>query len=178
MPLCLNMNSSTQQLVLRDLVETVALDGIGKFVILNGHGGNDFRQMIREVQAQLPQGFLSAISWFKVLPHHEWFERSGDHADEVETSLMMHLFPELVLPLRAAGAGETHVWRLQALKEGWAWAQRDWTLATEDTGAGDPAPATAEKGGEFFEALTAKIAAYLVELADLKLEDLYEWSQL
>src|ERR1041385_7986573 len=49
-PLCLNMNPGTQAALLDDLTASVERAGVGKLVILNGHGGNDFRQMIREVQ--------------------------------------------------------------------------------------------------------------------------------
>src|SRR2546426_8738855 len=49
-PLCINMNPSTQALVLRDVALSLAAQGIPKVVILNGHGANDFRQMIRELQ--------------------------------------------------------------------------------------------------------------------------------
>src|SRR5258707_15534090 len=49
-PLCINMNPSTQALVLRDVAKSLAGQGIPKLVVLNGHGGNDFRQMIRELQ--------------------------------------------------------------------------------------------------------------------------------
>jgi creatinine amidohydrolase len=46
--LCLNMNPSTQAALLADLVHALAGQGIHKLVVLNGHGANDFRQMIRE----------------------------------------------------------------------------------------------------------------------------------
>src|SRR5439155_315535 len=39
-PLCLNLNPSTQALVLRDLATALAGQGVAKLVILNGHGGN------------------------------------------------------------------------------------------------------------------------------------------
>jgi len=48
--LCLNMNPSTQAAVLRDLVSALDGQGIHKLLIVNGHGGNDFRQLIRELQ--------------------------------------------------------------------------------------------------------------------------------
>ena len=48
--LCINMNPSTQAAVLTDVVRSLEGQGIPKLVILNGHGGNDFRQMIRELQ--------------------------------------------------------------------------------------------------------------------------------
>ena len=46
----INMNPSTQAAVLRDVVESLSRQGFTKLVVLNGHGGNDFRQMIRELQ--------------------------------------------------------------------------------------------------------------------------------
>lgn len=45
-PLCLNVNPSTQLHLLRDLADGLARNGLKKLVVLNGHGGNDFRQMI------------------------------------------------------------------------------------------------------------------------------------
>lgn len=173
-PLCLNMNPSTQRLVLHDLIESVERAGITKFVVLNGHGGNDFRQMLRELQVEFPGVFLSFVSWFNVLPTRDWFEKRGDHADESETSLVMHLAPHLVAPLETAGSGRVHPWRLKALREGWAWAQRDWMRATDDTGTGDPSLATPEKGEDYFNAVCAKLAGYFVELAAIDLSELYE----
>src|SRR5438067_11788080 len=49
-PLCLNLNPSTQALVLRDLATALAGQGVAKLVILNGHGGNAFCPIIRELQ--------------------------------------------------------------------------------------------------------------------------------
>jgi creatinine amidohydrolase len=60
------------------------------------------------------------------------------------------------------------------LREGWAWAPRQWTRISEDTGVGDPAAATAGKGAAYFAAVTERIAGFLVELAALDPEDAYE----
>ena len=48
--LTINMNPSTQAFVLRDVVDSLYGQGIRKLIVLNGHGGNDFRQMIREIK--------------------------------------------------------------------------------------------------------------------------------
>ena len=45
---------------------------------------------------------------------------------------------------------------------------------TEDTGVGNPAKATAEKGKKFLDAATDKIAAFFVELAAADLGKMYE----
>jgi len=173
-PLCLNMNPSTQMAVLADIIDSLDRQGIRKLVVLNGHGGNCFKQITRELQARFPRVFLSTVNWFKVLEPRAYFDKPGDHADELETSLMMHLAPGLVRPLEEAGDGATRAPRLRAIRESWAYAQRDWLKATVDTGSGDPSLATAEKGRVFFDALTEKIATYLVDLANVDTGDLYE----
>ena len=170
----INMNPSTQASVLRDVVESLSRQGFAKLLVLNGHGGNDFRQMIREIQPDYPQLFLSAISWYQVLDGKKYFDEPGDHAGEMETSVMMSIAADLVLPLSEAGTGSSRPFKLKGLREGWAWAQRDWSKATVDTGVGDPRGASAEKGQAFLEDLTQKIAGYLVDLAKSDISDLYE----
>jgi len=173
-PLCINMNPSTQTAVLADIIDSLDRQGIRKLVILNGHGGNCFKQITRELQARFPGVFLTTFHWFKVLDPRDFFENPGDHADELETSLMLYLMPELVGPLAEAGDGATRPSRLRAIREGWVYAQRDWLKATVDTGSGDPALGTAEKGHRFFAALAVKIADYFVELANADPGDLYD----
>jgi len=171
--LTLSVNPSTQAALLRDLV--LALDGqeIHKLVIVNGHGGNDFRQMIRELQPAT-RVFLSTINWWSCVDVREFVEEAGDHAGEAETAAMMHLAPDLVRPLSDAGPGRARPSKLRGIREGWAWAPRRWTQVTSDTGIGNPAKATAEKGARYVEAAVARIGEFLIELAALDLENLYE----
>ena len=170
----MNLNPSTQLAILGDLVHVLARQGIPKLVVLNGHGGNDFRQVLRELQADFPTVFLSTLNWFKAADRNQYFSASGDHADELETSVMLHLVPDLVRPLSEAGDGAAKRFRIAALREGWAWAQREWSQVSADTGVGNPAAATAEKGAAFLEVVTTNIAQFLVELAAADPEDLYE----
>jgi creatinine amidohydrolase len=163
-PLCLNMNPSTQAALLADLVVSVEAAGIHRLVILNGHGGNDFRPMIRELQPATGV-FLCTVNWYACIDAAAWFDAPGDHAGELETSVMLHLAPELVRPLAEAGAGAAKAFRVRGLREGWAWAPRQWTAVTADTGVGDPAAATADKGRGFFDAAVARLGEFLVELA-------------
>ena len=170
----INMSPSTQLAILRDIVQVLARQGIPKLVILNGHGGNDFRQILRELQAEFPTVFLSTLNWFKAADRNQYFSAPGDHADELETSVMLHIAPDLVRPLNEAGDGAAKRFRIAALREGWAWAQREWSQVSADTGVGNPAAATAEKGAAFLEAATANIAQFLVELAAADPQDLYD----
>ena len=170
----INMMPSTQAAVLHDVVHALACQDIPRLVVINGHGGNNFKQMIREVGAAFPEVFICMFNWYQILDGNAYFDEPGDHGGEMETSNMLHIAPDLVRPLTEAGSGATRPFRLQGLKEGWVWAERAWLKATEDTGAGNPALATAEKGRRYLEAMTQKIADFLVELAACDLDDLYE----
>lgn len=168
----INMHPSTQTAVLADVVESLEGQGFTKLVIVNGHGGNHFRQAIREIQSGT-ELFLSTVDWFRIPGPISVFDDPGDHAGEMETSLMLHVRPDLVRPLDEAGPGRGRTWSIAALAEGWAWAPRDWPRVTEDTGVGDPRGATSEKGAEYFDRVTDALAGYLVELAGTDLDDLY-----
>jgi creatinine amidohydrolase len=171
--LCLNMNPSTQAALLGDLTHALGGQGIQKLVVLNGHGANDFRQMIRELQPNTDV-FLCAVNWYTIVDPRDYFEDVGDHAGEVETSVMLALAPELVLPLSEAGPGAERRPKIHALRERWAWAPRPWTQVSDDTGIGNPKAATAEKGREYVDEVTRRIAGFLVELAEADVSDLYE----
>jgi creatinine amidohydrolase len=172
-PLCINLNPSTQAAILADIAKSLDGQGIRKLVVLNGHGGNDFRQMIRELQPQV-RIFLCAINWYKVVDQKPYFTDLGDHAGEMETSVVMHLSPDLVLPLSEAGDGRERKPKLSGMREGWAWAPRQWTKVTADTGIGNPMAATADKGAAYFTAVTEQIGRFLVELAAADPNDLYD----
>jgi creatinine amidohydrolase len=171
--LCLNMNPSTQAALLADLAAALEQQGVRKLVLFNGHGGNDFRQIIRELQPRTGL-FLCALNWYKVVEPAPYFTDLGDHAGELETSVMMHLAPELVLPLSEAGDGRERRPRIAALREGWAWAPRRWSQVTADTGVGDPHLSSADKGERYASAVTQRIGQFLVDLAAADPADLYE----
>ncbi|MEO8030703.1 MAG: creatininase family protein [Gemmatimonadota bacterium] len=172
-PCCLNMNPSTQAALLRDLVVSLAPHGIRKLVILNGHGGNDFRAFIRELQPTVPM-LLAQLNWYAAVAPAGFFDAPGDHAGELETSVMQHLAPALTRPLPTAGPGRAHPHTIRAFREGWAWTPRHWVEVTDDTGVGNPAAATADKGRKFFDACCGKIAEFLVELSAVEPDQLYE----
>lgn len=169
----INMNPSTQLAVLRDVVEVLNRQGIYKLIILNSHGGNDFKTMIRELGLQFPDMFLCSCNWYQSVDQKDYFENKDDHAGEMETSVILHLAPTLVRPLSEAGDGAAKKFRMAGIREGWAWAERKWLQVTRDTGVGDPRKATAEKGARFFKATTEKVAQFFKEVAEADRKDLY-----
>ena len=170
----INLYPSTQLIILSDIAETLNRHGIRKFVIFNSHGGNDYKMIVRELGRKYPDMFICLCNWFQWAGVEGLFEQSGDHADEMETSLLLHLTPQQVRPLSEAGEGKEKKFKIRALREGWFWAERRWTQVTEDTGIGNPKAATREKGEKYFKALTEEVAAALVELAKSDINNFYE----
>lgn len=171
--LTINMNPSTQAAVLGDIARSLEAQELRKLVIINSHGGNDFRQMIRELQPSCGV-FIATINWWSCIDVKSFYQDAGDHAGELETSVMMEIAPDLMLPLSDAGEGAAKKFRIAGLASGLAWAPRSWTKVTEDTGSGDPSPATREKGARHLDAVTGAIADFLVELAQAETPDSYE----
>lgn len=170
-PLAMNLNPSTLAAVITDLVASLATHGIRKCVLLNGHGGNDLKWVLRELHLKTPvQLFL--CNWYKVAAdrYDELFEDAGDHAGEMETSMILAHFPALVDAARA-DAGTMAKSRFEAVNRGWVEITRPWHLLTTNSGAGDPRPATAEKGHALTEVVVERLASFLDELAQSPLDE-------
>jgi creatinine amidohydrolase len=169
-PLAMNLYPSTLNQIISDLTESLDNCGIEKAVILNGHGGNDFYTHLKELFDKR-KVFLVQVNWFAMCRKlaDDLFTAGGDHANDMETSMILHLRPELV-NMSEAGRQPTAKFRLAAMQAGWARAPRPWDKYTEDSGAGDPRAATPEKGARFFEAVTRELATFLVELSNAKMD--------
>jgi len=163
----ITMRSATQQAVLMDVADSLVRQTIDRLVILNFHGGNEFKAMIRDVMLALPI-FIVQVHGFALAPTAKDVlkEPHGDHADELETSLLLHLAPQWVAPLETAGDGATTPSKLEAITHTpGVWAPRDWAALTKDTGVGDPRAATAEKGRKIFDLLVKALEPVLIQLS-------------
>ncbi len=174
LPFCLHYSYDTQRSILTDTVASLHHQGLRRLLIVNGHGGNTFKSMVRDLAVAYPDFIILTSEWFKVVPARDYFEQPGDHADELETSVMMHYHPELVHP-DEAGDGASRRFALPTLRDGVAWMPRHWDMVSSDTGIGDPRRATADKGKRFAAAVAARYAQLLCELAGAHtIRDLYE----
>lgn len=171
---CLNTKFSTQLHILKDILDSLKRQGIQKLVILNSHGGNDFRTLIRDVKSDYEDMFIASIDWFKMLDFTQFFDEPGDHAGEMETSVMQYYYPELVDSLDKAGDGRARTFRITAMKMGMVNTPRDWSKVTSDTGVGNPKMASPEKGQKMLEALVPVISDFLIELNSTDVDNIYE----
>lgn len=67
-----------------------------------------------------PDFLIASSEWYTILKAKDYFDTPGDHADELETSVMMHYHLELV-NLEEAGEGAYETLAMQSLNEKIAW---------------------------------------------------------
>ncbi|WP_425396159.1 creatininase family protein [Aeoliella sp.] len=168
----ISISTTTALAILRDVCHSLTTQGIDRLVIVNGHGGNQFQPLVRDLMAELPL-LIVVVNFYELAPdaHQAVFEAPGDHADEMETSLLLHLEPELV-EIEHAGSGARRPFDIAALRQPGVWTPRPWSHCHADTGSGDPSRATAEKGRQYFEAVTQALANVIEGLSKAKKGDL------
>jgi creatinine amidohydrolase len=181
-PLAINLNPSTLLTVIRDIVDSLAAHGIHKLVLLNSHGGNDFKPVLRELYGKT-QAHLFLCDWFRGISadvQKQVFSEPGDHAGEMETSFGLAYFPQLVARDEKTGklkadAGAMRPTRFDAVNRGWVSITRPWHLLTTNTGAGNPHAATAEKGRRLVEVLVERLSQFFVELSAAEIDERFPY---
>jgi creatinine amidohydrolase len=158
-----------------DLGECVAKTGIKKLVLLNSHGGNVSTMDIvgRELRARHGLTVLMVNSFGLALPAEVSAlfsadeHRFGVHGGDIETSMMLALYPERVDMAAAQNFASTSQHRaanFTVLGDGrsakLAWAAQDLNACGA---AGNAAAATAEKGRALLAASAATLAQLLQE---------------
>src|SRR5262249_21621150 len=83
--------------LLSDLVDSLERQGIYKLLLLNGHGGNELKPLTRELHHQTGM-FLCVCDWYRMCQdlYPALFKEPGEHADEMESSMGLAFFPQLM----------------------------------------------------------------------------------
>jgi creatinine amidohydrolase len=173
--LACSVTPTTLLALLTDLVESLELQGLHKLVLLNGHGGNELKPLTRQLHHRT-KVFLCVCDWYRMAAdvYPKIFKQPGEHADEVETSLGLAFFPELMHP-ELADDGAAKPSRLEAINRGWVSITRPWHLVSKNTGIGDPSAATAEKGRQLMDVVVDRLAGFLVQLSAAKMDETFPY---
>jgi creatinine amidohydrolase len=161
--------------LLTDLVDSLERQGVRKLVLLNGHGGNELKPLTRELYHRT-RVFMCVCDWYRVATdlYPRIFQEPGEHADEMETSLGLAFFPELV-HMELADEGSSRPSRFEAINRGWVSMTRPWHLATTNTGLGNPAAASAAKGQRLMEILVERLGRFLIDLAAAPMDESFPY---
>ena len=175
-PLAMNLNPSTLFAVITDLVKSLEHHGIRKLVLLNSHGGNDLKPLLRELYGKTTVNIF-LCNWYTAIGElkSEIFTHPDDHAGEMETSFGLAYFPDLVARnadgTLIADDGKVAKSRFEAVNKGWVSITRPWHLLTTNSGSGYPHEASAEKGRKLIDVVVQRLSPFLVELSAAKLDD-------
>ena len=177
-PLAMNLMPSTLFRVIEDLVESVAASGIRKLLLLNSHGGNELKPLLRELYGKTEvQIFL--CNWFQMVRDlsQRIFDHPDDHAGEMETSMILAYRPELVARSSEHGLnadeGTARPMRFEALEKGWVAITRPWHLLTTNSGCGDPHAASVEKGHEIMAGIRERLVPFVVQLSHASIDETF-----
>jgi creatinine amidohydrolase len=168
------LSATTLLAVLDDIGRCVAAMGARKLVFLNAHGGNSALLGVANREVRLAHGLQTFLAHPFVPPDQGGVSAPselgmGIHGGAEETSIMLHLAPELV-DMHAATRNVPE--KLAANKQvrfggrvGFGWLSNDFG---PDGHIGDPTVASAETGAQLFEASIASLADAMVEVASFE----------
>jgi creatinine amidohydrolase len=157
--------------LIKELGKSIASMGAKKVFILNGHGGNNtpLQSALRELKTAVPDvRFVFASYWTiaaKTLCDVRESECGGmGHACEMETSVMLHLYPDRVKMDRAVRDGPTHtdVYRQADMQYGRpVFFVNEFHEVTKSGVMGHPDLASAEKGKRFLDGIVEEVSAFV-----------------
>ena len=164
-PLAIHVSQATLDAMIREIIQSLRAHGIAKVVILNGHGGNDFMPLVRQIQCDMDV-HVFLCNWWTVGSDRwgEFFDKEDDHAGQFETSVALALHAGLVEAERA-GHGRARPFQFRALQEGWVRTSRNFARLNDHCAVGDPVGASADRGRRYLDLVCGRIAEFLTELA-------------
>ncbi|MEO8658712.1 MAG: creatininase family protein [Bryobacteraceae bacterium] len=153
---------------------SLAHHGFRKILLVNGHGSNvPFLDIAARNITNRTPAICAMVSWWSLIPRELFTElRESEfpggmaHGCELETSVLLHLRPDLVQTDKAEKdinfqRTEFFYWDLQSPSPV---VFQEWFSRYSKTGTvGDPTLATPEKGRRFTEAVTARLTALITE---------------
>lgn len=170
------LGPETMLRVLDDIGRSIAATPATKLVFLNGHGGNSSLLNVACRELRLHHG-LETFLVHPSLPPDQGGPSSaeelgfGVHGGLGETSLMLHLRPELVRMELATRNIPEHLAENDHVKFGgtvsFGWLASDFG---PDGHIGDPVNATTERGAASFDAAVASLSAALREIAAFRFQ--------
>lgn len=166
--------------LVKGTVRSLWRHGCRKIFVLNGHGGNAnlLKAALQDLRFEDEIRAAGASYWDFVIDFIQDWRNSGpggiNHACEMETSLMLAVAPELVRPERA----EDTSWAPQScfisedLTIG-APVSVNWSHAElHPSGSlGAPLQASAERGAQLLDEITARISQFLTEFQGWNWDD-------
>jgi creatinine amidohydrolase len=159
--------------LLVELLRPLLRDGFRRVLVVNGHGGNidPLHVALRRLDAEFPHALLCGAAYWEIAEAELATLCRGPrttmgHACEIETSMILHLRPNLVRRDRIADDPDD----TPASLRGTFWA-RDFARRTDHGAVGFPEQADADRGRRMLEAATARVAEAAAAILGLPLTE-------
>lgn len=178
-PGTLSIGAATLIAMWTDIADSVVRAGFRKLLIFNSHGGQPqlVDVVVRDLRVRHGMFAVAASSYALGLPDGLFDAREelyGIHAGDIETSMMMHLRPDVVhtdkiddFPSAGQAIERDHeVLRLEG-GIGIGWMTQD---VNASGAVGDPRGATAEKGAVAIAHAARRLARLLAEISAYPLD--------
>lgn len=165
------LSATTLLAVLDDIARCVAATGARKLVFMNGHGGNSALVSVANREIRLAHELMTFLTHPGIPPDQGGESGVGElgmgvHGGLDETSLMLHLEPDLVDMSAASRNVPEELAANQHVRFGgsvaFGWLSNDFG---PDGHIGDPTGATTERGATIFGAAVDSFCAALREIA-------------
>jgi creatinine amidohydrolase len=164
------LSATTLLAVLDDVGHCVAKTPARKLVFMNGHGGNSALVGVANREIRLRHGLMTFLAHPGLPPDQggrspESELGMGIHGGTDETSIMLHLAPDLVDMTKATRNVPEHLGDNSYVRfggpVGFGWLSDDFG---PDGHIGDPTAATAERGKELFDGAVDAFCGALAEI--------------
>jgi creatinine amidohydrolase len=163
----------TYEQVLVELLTPLLRDGFRRAMLLNGHGGNidPLHVALRRLEAQFPRAVLTGAAYWELAEAEVAALCAGPrktmgHACEIETSMILHLRPDLVHRDLIRDDPDLTPAGLRSV----FWP-RNFARRTDHGAVGHPEAADAERGRLMLEAIIRKVTAVAEQVLEIPLEE-------
>lgn len=157
-----------------DIGRSLAHHGFRKILLVNGHGSNvPYLDVAARNITNRTESVCAMVPWWNLIPRpllqelrESEYPGGMAHGCELETSVLLHLRPDLVQIEKAEKdisfqPGEFFFWDLQTPSP--IFFQEWFSRYTRTGTVGDPTKATAEKGRRFVEAVVERLVKLIRE---------------
>ena len=166
-PGTISLSSHNMVTVIKDIAGSLHTHGFRKLLLLNSHGGNRglLARSVQELGEEMPDLFVAGATYWEVAKERLTAIRETSfggmgHACELETSIMLRIDSSLVDMAKAKEDGrqvESRFTRNEMLHPPIVSTYRTMKEMTNHGGVGDPTVASAAKGEQMLQAITAEL---------------------
>jgi creatinine amidohydrolase len=165
--------------LVEDIAASVVAQGFRRFLIVNGHGGNNGAIDVLAStlgRRHYRKARIASLTYFQLAREaiaglRESAPGGMGHACEFETAMMLHLRPDLVAMERAVTTNPdpgSRYLTTDLLGGSAVRTYHDFADLSESGTLGDPSIATPEKGARFFDAVVGELVRFLDDFASWK----------